>query len=176
MSRQPDRQEHQDEEEERRFRGRRSSQHYIDEQIRSAYERGLFDELPGAGKPLQLDENPYAGENALGYSLLKGAGFAPYEIEMAKEIRAELAQAEARLARLRWRAQSLRSRRVPPFPSERHAFNATLARAVEEYEQQLRELNRKILTLNIKVPTALHLPPIDVAERVRSFRDSCPPL
>lgn len=31
---------------------------WIDRQIREAIERGEFDELPGAGKPLQLDGDP----------------------------------------------------------------------------------------------------------------------
>jgi hypothetical protein len=31
---------------------------WIDRQIREAQERGEFDNLPGAGKPLQLDDDP----------------------------------------------------------------------------------------------------------------------
>lgn len=31
---------------------------WIDRQVREAIERGEFDDLPGAGKPLQLDDDP----------------------------------------------------------------------------------------------------------------------
>src|ERR1051326_103629 len=60
---------------------------YISEQIREAEARGEFDNLRGAGKPLNLDSNVYAGDKAVGYSLLKSQGYAPKEVELAKEIR-----------------------------------------------------------------------------------------
>ena len=62
---------------------------YIEEQIRDAQERGEFDNLPGAGKPLQLEQNVYAGDKAMGYNLLKSNQFAPPEIELLKEVRTE---------------------------------------------------------------------------------------
>ena len=31
----------------------------IEEQIRRAIQEGKFDDLPGKGKPLKLDENPF---------------------------------------------------------------------------------------------------------------------
>src|SRR5712692_11476963 len=72
-----------------KYRGKRY-QDNIDEQIRQAQERGEFDNLQGMGKPLNLDSNPFAGEKAMGYGLLKSNGFAPPEIELANEIRREL--------------------------------------------------------------------------------------
>src|SRR5713226_5949809 len=94
-------------------------QDYIDEQIREAQERGEFDNLQGFGKPLNLDNNPYAGDKAMGYNLLKSNGFAPAEIELAKEIRTEFERMEARLAKLCHRSRTLRTRRLPPFASEK---------------------------------------------------------
>ncbi len=57
---------------------------YIDEQIREAQARGEFDNLPGLGKPLNLDETLFTGDKAMAYSLLKQHGYAPPEIELAK--------------------------------------------------------------------------------------------
>ena len=71
-----------------RFRGKQYFD-YIDEQIHEAQARGDFDNLPGSGKPLNLDENPYTGDRALAYSLLKQNGYAPPEVELAKEIRTQ---------------------------------------------------------------------------------------
>lgn len=149
---------------------------YIGQQIREAMERGEFDNLPGAGKPLRFDEDVFAGDKAMGYHLLKNNGYAPNEIELAKEIRVEYERAEARLASLRRRRQNLHTRRVPPFASEKRTFNATLAKVASDYEQTLRDLNRKILTLNLTAPAPLHRTPFDVEKLLNEFRESCPPL
>ena len=58
-----------------------------EEILRGAIERGEFDNLPGAGKPLRLES--YANvpdELRLAYKLLKDAGFLPPELELRKEI------------------------------------------------------------------------------------------
>src|SRR5579859_923719 len=122
---------------------------FISEQIREAEARGEFDNLQGFGKPLNLANNVYAGDKAAGYNLLKSNGFAPQEIELAKEIRIEHERAETKLARLRQQGRALRSRRVPPFPSEKRAFNTAVEKAAADYEQTLHDLNRKILTFNL---------------------------
>jgi DnaJ homolog subfamily C member 28 len=156
-----------------KYRGRRY-QDYIDEQIRQAQEHGDFDNLQGAGKPLKLDSNPFAGERAMGYSLLKSNGFAPPEIELAKEIRRELERAEAKLAKLQHQGRALRIRHVAPFSSEKQAFNLAVKKVAAEYEYTLRELNRKILTLNLTSPAPMHQPKLEVEKLVKDFRESCP--
>ncbi len=149
---------------------------YIEEQIHEAQARGDFDNLPGFGKPLKLDDSSYAGDRALGYSLLKSNGYAPHEVELSKEIRTAAERAEAKLAKVRHQWRTLHTRRVPAFPSEKRAFNASLEKALNEYERVLRDLNRKILTLNLTVPVAMHLPMFEVEKRVQQFRASCPPF
>ena len=149
---------------------------YIEEQIREAQERGDFDNLPGFGKPLNLDDTSFAGDRALGYSLLKSNGYAPQEVELSKEIRTAAERAEAKLAKVRHLWQTLRTRRVPAFPSEKRAYNASLEKALSEYERVLRDLNRKILTLNLTAPVAMHLPMFEVEKRVQQFRASYPPF
>jgi hypothetical protein len=58
-----------------------------EERIREAMERGDFDDLPLAGKPLPLDSNGFVPEDLrLAYKLLKDAGFLPPEMELRKEI------------------------------------------------------------------------------------------
>ncbi len=168
---------HQDEQQAKakpgRFRGR-AYMNYIEEQIREAEERGVFENLPGFGKPLNLDDNFYAGDKAMGYHLLKSNGYAPSEIELVKEIRAERERAEAKTAKVVRRSKFLRSRRVPPFPSEKRAFNTSVEKTASEYEQVLRNLNRKILTLNIQVPSTMQQSPLQVEQLVTQFREACP--
>lgn len=159
-----------------KYRGKRYHD-YIEEIIQQATERGEFDNLAGMGKPLNLDdETPYTAEKAAGYRLLKNNGYAPPEIELLKEIRRERARAEQKLERLRARGEALRHRAVPPFESEKRSYNAALEKAISDYETQLRELNRKILTLNLSVPLSMHLPMIEVEKLVSRFRETCPPL
>lgn len=57
--------------------------------IQEAAERGEFDDLPGRGKPQQLDDDSLVPpELRAGYRMLKNAGFLPPELELRKEIRA----------------------------------------------------------------------------------------
>jgi hypothetical protein len=55
--------------------------------IREAQERGDFDDLPGQGRRFVVDDNPYAGDMALAYHVLRNAGVAPPWIETDKEAR-----------------------------------------------------------------------------------------
>ncbi len=147
---------------------------YIGEQIREAQARGEFDNLPGTGKPLNLEENLFAGDKSMGYNLLKSNGYAPKEIELAKEIRGEFEQIEAKVAKVCRQGRSLRSRRVPPFASEKRAFNTAVEKTAAEYEKVLHELNRKVLTLNLMAPALMHQPMYDVAKLLQDFREACP--
>lgn len=158
-----------------RYHGKRFADH-IEEQIREAEERGAFRNLPGLGQPLNLDTNPYAGEKALGYSLLKSNGYLPAEIELAREISSEEERLVARRAALSKRGRDLRRRRIAPFASEKRAYNNSVEKALVEYETTLSELNRKILTLNLSTPASMHRSPFDVEQMVRGFRAECPPF
>jgi hypothetical protein len=55
--------------------------------IQEAIERGEFDNLPGAGKPLALDEDAdVPAELRVAYRILKNSGFVPPEIELRRDI------------------------------------------------------------------------------------------
>lgn len=59
----------------------------VEANIAAAAERGEFDDLPGAGQPLNLDEDRgVPPELRAGYRLLKNAGFVPPEIETRREL------------------------------------------------------------------------------------------
>ena len=64
--------------------------------IRSAIERGEFDNLKGKGKPLDLNEYFDTPEDIrLGYTLLKNAGYVPEEVQLLKPNRRTKDQAQA---------------------------------------------------------------------------------
>lgn len=58
----------------------------IEAKIAEAQRAGAFDNLPGAGRPLHLDDDRLVPEDVrMAYRILKNAGFVPMEIEERKE-------------------------------------------------------------------------------------------
>jgi len=110
--------------------------------IREAQERGEFEDLPAHGRPFRLEQNPYAGEMALAYHLLRNAGVTPPWIEADKEAR-----------RLRDAYEALLARAVrAPLP-----IRATLRRQVE---QAAADHDATVRRLNIEAPSVRHHRPL----------------
>ena len=64
-----------------------SFQKNVDEKIKEAIARGEFDNLPGKGKPLDLDAYFATPEHLrMGYSILKSADIIPEEMELLRQI------------------------------------------------------------------------------------------
>jgi hypothetical protein len=97
----------------------------VEERIQKAIRRGDFDDLPGAGKPLDLDDDPLVPpEVRIAHRILKNAGFVPREVLERRELAdleaalagledaAERRRALARLAVLRTRLGARRARCV----------------------------------------------------------------
>ena len=60
----------------------------VERKIQEAMERGEFDNLPGQGKPLLLEEDSHIPEELrVAYKILKNADCLPPELETKKEIR-----------------------------------------------------------------------------------------
>jgi len=68
----------------------------LEEQIQRAMSEGKFDNLKGAGKPLNLDDYFATPEDIrVGYTLLKNNDFVPAEVILLKEIGELRAQIDA---------------------------------------------------------------------------------
>ncbi len=98
-----------------------------EERIREAMARGEFENLPGAGKPLRLEDDAMVPEDLrVAYKILRNAGCIPPELELRKEI------------------LTLRD----------------LLRTIEDADDKrnkIRELNCKLLKLNVKGRRAVNL-------------------
>jgi len=58
-----------------------------EQKILEALARGEFDDLPGAGRPLALDDDALVPEDLrLAYRILKNAGLVPPEVEARREL------------------------------------------------------------------------------------------
>lgn len=114
----------------------------IEQRIQQAQEDGLFDNLPGAGKPLRLDDDALVPtEDRAGYRLLKSSGFTLPWIAARQDIAEERVQLDKWLAQanLRW-------------PRLGAAGRAALKVA---YRRKLDDLQRLILDFNLKVPPGI---------------------
>lgn len=59
----------------------------VEERIQAAQQRGDFDHLPGAGKPLPVDDGDLVpDEFRLAYRVLKNAGCSPPQLGVRKEL------------------------------------------------------------------------------------------
>lgn len=110
----------------------------IEERILKAQAEGAFDHLPGAGKPLELDDDllvPY--EARIANRILKNAGVVPPEIDQVRELQG-LVQAAcegdehdpaARAAARKLRLLAVRL--------EHAGFRVTASSALAQYRQAL---------------------------------------
>jgi len=98
--------------------------------IREAQEAGRFEDLPGHGRPLHLDDDTYAGDMALAYHILRNAGVAPPWIEADKEVRTLRADIDAVL---------VAASRAAPLASDR--LRRRLEELVDRHDQAIARLN-----------------------------------
>ncbi len=121
----------------------------IEEHLRKAMADGKFNNLPGKGKPLQMDEaNPHADpEWELAYRMLKDSGFTLPWIETRREIEADIEAARKEL-RLAWDwHQAALSEDQPA-----RYVTAEWKRALAAFKEKLGRLNQRIRDYNLQVP------------------------
>ncbi len=132
--------------------------------IQDAIEEGLFHNLPGAGKPLDLTVNPFEppGMGAV-YRMLRHNKALPAWLLLEREIEASRALALATLAR--WEAAEPELRETLNYERLRDA-------AREAYVRHMRECNDLILKYNFSNPFAFRAPvPMMMRTRLREFDD-----
>jgi hypothetical protein len=117
-----------------------------EEKIERAIEEGAFENLPGAGKPLPVDEDPFVEPDMrLALHLLHSNGFALPWIEERKEIEATIRGSCARLARS-W--DWFRSGPQGPWAE------GEWCRAVAAFRVQVARINQRIADYNLITPSS----------------------
>jgi len=109
----------------------------VEQRIADAVARGEFDNLPGAGKPLELDDDPLVPEEErLAVRIMKNAGVVPPEVERLAEIERLIAVADADARGDVPNARSSNGRRLRALLAglEAEGRPATAARAWRDYE------------------------------------------
>lgn len=110
-------------------------QHLMDELARQAIGDGRADDLPGAGRPLSLDHNPYAPDDMrLAFKMMRDNDIAPDWIEAGKALRKAEAALEDALARF-----------VKLSAGEQQ-------RQMDGLRERVAAYNNDVLSYNLKVP------------------------
>ena len=153
----------------------------VNKQIEEAMERGEFANLPGKGKPLKFDTNPFLTPQArMTNRLLKKNGFAPRWVELEKEIKQETTQLERILTNLKGRRERLAA--IIQQHPHRHkvvsrSFEHERARGIARYSKKLENLNQKIQRVNLLMPTRnRQYALINRADALERFQKACPSL
>ena len=128
---------------------------YIDRQIRKAMEDGDFDNLPGEGKPLDLQENENTpDEMRMAYKILRENDLAPDWIMQGRDIDKKI---EDILKRLRQAASAYRA--AISAPDATGSTRAAAARSWQTVQAKLTattaKVNQEISVYNLKVPSGV---------------------
>jgi DnaJ family protein C protein 28 len=131
----------------------------IDEIIRQAMKEGKFDDLPGKGKPLNLDQNPHQDpEWRVAHHLLKSGGFSLPWIERLGEIDEELGGARSSLA-ISWDWQQ----NEHGDELDQEEWQAS----IDLFEDRVQTINEKIRAYNLEVPSPrFQVPLVDIDQEL----------
>ncbi len=121
----------------------------LDEEIRRAMQSGAFDNLPGKGKPLNLEDNPHEDPVwRLAYRMLRSSGHTLPWIEKRQAIEMELEAARLALNRSwEWRNSDTAAELGTA------VVQAEWERALTGFQARIQELNKRIFDYNLEVPS-----------------------
>ena len=151
-----------------------------DRMIQQAIEEGLFDNLPGRGQPIQLDDDPLTPPHLrLGNRILKNANVLPDWAQLDAEIRRSMDECSRTWARVAAEYPRRRARAgAAECGSERGGrdFAAWYSRTRRSYLNALRCVNHEILKFNLSAPNVPRPPiPYRLAEETERFDAAFPP-
>lgn len=137
---------------EHRFRMRHDWDNLIEDLIQDGKELGVFDDLPGKGKPLKLNQSPYGKERHLAHELMKQNDLTPAWIMSRNVIRAEIDKLRADIERT-W-ARHEREFRIIQDRRHRDSLTISWDDACQRWTAQIVQLNKQISDYNLKRPIA----------------------
>lgn len=128
----------------------------IEQSIRKAMRDGLFDDLPGAGQPLDLDrsDDPNTPDDMrLAYKVMKDNDITPDWISLRKRLEHQQSKIRRELVRGR-RAYlgTLRDAEKAGNTTKREETVRAWDRLLDTFEEAIARYNDHVLTYNLKVP------------------------
>lgn len=129
-----------------------STQELVENQILKAQEKGAFENLEGAGKPLHFEDNPYENpEWRMVIKILKDNDCAPYWIELGKEIDADLEKFHRNIESFQKYTRIFYGQKRNKMAVER--FEKKKASLFFEERIRLNAVRKKILDYNLVCPS-----------------------
>lgn len=124
----------------------------MDDILRDAMQRGEFDNLPGQGQPLKLDDDPTVPDDLkLAHKIMRDNNIVPDWVAEGAALEAALASFQADLR------QALRT-----------SGGALRPRTRAEFAERLAHYNRRVLSYNLKVPPGVtHRMSLDLDNELR---------
>lgn len=138
---------------------------WIDDMIRRAMEDGHFDNLPGQGKPLNLNHHPYTPRELRGaYQVMQQAGATLPWISDRQTIEADIEKARAAIKQAwQWYLQQGQT------AAAREAWQG----AQNRFRQATGDLNRRIRDYNLSAPNSqVHLFALDAEREIQKAKQA----
>ena len=134
-----------------RYRMEYDWQNLIDDLIEEGREQGVFDNLPGKGKPLNLKRNLFAPEKELAHGLLKQNDLKPAWIMARSELMTQIDNLRTDIKR-KWVLYE-REYRLGQGEGPRSALVIAWDDVCLKWIETIAELNRQINNFNLKRPS-----------------------
>jgi DnaJ family protein C protein 28 len=135
-----------------RYRMRYDWNNLIDDMIQEGQDKGVFDNLKGKGKPLNLSQNPYGAEFELAHSLLKDNQLTPAWIMNRNEISQGVEALRQEIKKVWTRHE--REFRIITDRIHRDSLTLSWDDACLGWEKKIAELNKLIRDYNLKRPVS----------------------
>lgn len=135
-----------------RYRMRYDWHNLIEDMIQEGQDKGVFENLKGKGKPLNLSKNPYGAESELAHRLLKDNNLTPAWI-MNRNVIMQAVQVLRQEIDKVWTRHE-REFRVIADQTHRDALTLSWDDACLRWQKQIAELNQQIADYNLKRPIA----------------------
>ncbi len=141
----------------------------IEEIIRRAMQEGKFDDLPGKGKPLQLDQNPHEDpEWRAAFHVLKSGGFSLPWIESLNEIESNRKRARNKLSQAWMWRQGSNGDQI-----DSQLMESEWRRSVDKFQERIAAINVQIRTYNLAVPNVrFQLPLLNADQEIEQITKS----
>ncbi len=134
---------------EHHYRMRHEWKDLIDDLIQDGQEKGIFDNLSGKGKPLNLNKNPFAGDMAFANELMKENDIPPTWIQERNGILQDTEALRAEIVRQwEWHQREMEGVSV----ADRGRVTISWDDYCLKWIEQMAALNKRIATYNLKRP------------------------
>ncbi len=122
----------------------------VDDLINEAVSEGLFDNLPGRGKPLKLITNLFGQESELAFQLLKNNEYTLPWIAERSQLLTEIEEIREEIGRLL--AEYSQEYQVAQGEVVQTELKVAWAEKLDEWQENIADFNNRITSINLKQP------------------------